>query len=82
MTAEIAAKHAAEIAQMVSIAKVVGMWLGLALIIHSLNVRAYMVAWIASGHVTKWTVKWHDFIYEMVLWLGTLALWLDHYGKL
>lgn len=62
--------------------KVLGMWGGLALIIHFLNIRVYMLAWLASGHQSSFKVKWHDFLFEIALYLGTLALWLDHYGKL
>ncbi len=62
--------------------KIFGMWFGLAYMIHLAHCRAYMLMWIASGHVTSWKVKWHDFIYEISLILGTLYLWLDHYNKL
>lgn len=62
--------------------KVIGMWLGLALIIHFAHVRAYMLAWVASGHVTKWGINWHDFIFEIILYLTTLALWLDKFKLL
>jgi len=82
MTPEIQAIHAQEIVTMLHVLKVIGMWAGLAAIIHYVHIRAYMLAWLASGHQSSFKVVWHDFLFEMALYLGTLYLWLDHYNAL
>jgi hypothetical protein len=82
MTPEIQAIHAQEITNMIHVLKVIGMWLGVAFIIHYVHVRAYMLAWLASGHQTSFNVRWHDFLFEIGISLATLALWLDHYNVL
>ena len=82
MNVQVAATNHAQMALAVTIIKDVAMWVGLWWCYHLLNMRSYMLAWVASGNVEKWSIKWHDTLYDAACIFITLALWLDHYNAL
>ena len=82
MTAEVAAQNAAQVSQMVQVIKVTALWVLTGASIHFIIVQRFMIAWISSGNAKTMEIGPVNTVVSILIYLSTLALWLDKFNLL